>query len=421
MSLEELIERDVLTVVKLRDGMSYTDISEMLCAYDREQVFHSIGKLCGSGALRVTEKGFVAQEGDDLSGDGRADCVTGAARQSDEVAERVAGELAEKPKPVLERASEPDALRAATEVLSWDFKSMADETRPAEESQNAQSIEDEREVSQVDAVIQAGTVLTSTPLAALGFEADFVEMAHGRRLYTVFELVRSLDSLQMSVKPKALACVVRRLVDLSGDPPLKLKDDQVKSLKHFALSACFYFDWFGVLCTSLPKNTSEEEIKKFIKSGGLARNHQRKFYLQEFTKNYPSNSVSVAAKLRAELSGKRYPVNGDAFDICMVPTVCEWFESGECEDDEEALKLGMELLESRIQVEHACYGFLRDKFNRIHSRKKAGERVGSIHVVDGPVFLTAAKRFAEDEPAARFDVEGRKLYCAAVPRGRAGK
>lgn len=417
MSLEELIERDVLTVVKLKDGMSYTDISELLCAYDRVQVFRSIGKLCGSGALRVTEKGFVAQEDEGLSGDGRTDRVTGVAREADpdEKVERAAAELVEEPRSLLERASEPDTLRVATEVSSWDFKSLADEAKPVEGLQGAQPIEDGGDV------IQAGTVLTSTPIAALGLDDDFVEMAHGRRLYTVFELVRSLDSLQMSVKPKALACVVRRLVDLSGEPPLKLKDDQIKNLQHFALSACFYFDWFGVLCTSLSKNASEEEIKKFIKSGGLARNHQRKFYLQEFTKNYPSNSVSVAAKLRAELSGKRYPVNGDAFDICMVPTVHEWFESGECEDNEEALKLGMELLEGRIQVEHACYGFLRDKFNRIYSRKKAGEMVGSIHVVDETVFLTAAKRFAEDEPTARFDAENRKLYCVAVPRGRAGK
>lgn len=264
-------------------------------------------------------------------------------------------------------------------------------------------------------------MLTSTPLAALGFEDDFVEIAHGRRLYTVFEVVRSLDSLQMTVRPKVLACVVRRLIDLSGEPPLRLKGDQIKSLQHFALSACFYFDWFGVLCTSLSKNMSEEEVKKFIKSGGLARNHQRKFYLQEFTKNYPSNSVSVVAKLRAELSGKRYPVNGDAFDICMVPTVHEWFESGECENDEEALRLGMELLEGRPQTEYACYGFLRDKFNRIYSRKKAGETVGPIHVVDEPVFLAAAKKFAEDEPAARFDAESRRLYCAVVPRREVGK
>ncbi|MFR1168022.1 MAG: hypothetical protein ACLSDQ_10795 [Adlercreutzia equolifaciens] len=39
MSLEEMIARDVLTLVKLKDGMSYTDISEMLRAYDCEQVF----------------------------------------------------------------------------------------------------------------------------------------------------------------------------------------------------------------------------------------------------------------------------------------------------------------------------------------------------------------------------------------------
>lgn len=415
MSLEDLIERDVLTVVKLKDGMSYTDIFEMLRAYDCDQVFRAIGDLKESGALCVTEKGFVVQEDEGPLGDEPADHPEEAARKPAEKADQVAVELVEKPKPLLERMGDSEALRVATEASSLRFKSLADEAKPAEESESVQSAEDEK------SAIQVGTVLTSTPLAALGFEDDFVEIAHGRRLYTVFEVVRSLDSLQMTVRPKVLACVVRRLIDLSGEPPLRLKGDQIKSLQHFALSACFYFDWFGVLCTSLSKNTSEEEVKKFIKSGGLARNHQRKFYLQEFTKNYPSNSVSVVAKLRAELSGKRYPVNGDAFDICMVPTVHEWFESGECENDEEALRLSMELLEGRPQTEYACYGFLRDKFNRIYSRKKAGETVGPIHVVDEPVFLAAAKKFAEDEPAARFDAESRRLYCAVVPRREAGK
>lgn len=415
MSLEDLIERDVLTVVKLKDGMSYTDIFEMLRAYDCDQVFRAIGDLKESGALCVTEKGFVAQEDEDPLGDEPADHPEEAARKPVEKADQVAVELVEKPKPLLERMGDSEALRVATEASSLSFKSLADEAKPAEESESVQSAEDEK------SAIQVGTVLTSTPLAALGLEDDFVEIAHGRRLYTVFEVVRSLDSLQMTVRPKMLACVVRKLIDLSGEPPLKLKGDQIKSLQHFALSACFYFDWFGVLCTSLSKNTSEEEVKKFIKSGGLARSHQRKFCLQEFTKNYPSNSVSVAAKLRAELSEKRYPVNGDAFDICMVPTVHEWFESGECENDEEALRLGVELLEGRPQAEYACYGFLRDKFNRIYSRKKAGETVGPIHVVDEPVFLAAAKKFAEDEPAARFDAESRRLYCAVVPRREAGK
>ena len=415
MSLEDLIERDVLTVVKLKDGMSYTDIFEMLRAYDCDQVFRAIGDLKESGALCVTEKGFVVQEDESPLGDEPADHPEEAARKPVEKADQVAVELVEKPKPLLERMGDSEALRVATEASSLSFKSLADEAKPAEESESVQSAEDEK------SAIQVGTVLTSTPLAALGFEDDFVEIAHGRRLYTVFEVVRSLDSLQMTVRPKVLACVVRRLIDLSGEPPLRLRGDQIKSLQHFALSACFYFDWFGVLCTSLSKNMSEEEVKKFIKSGGLARNHQRKFYLQELTKNYPSNSVSVVAKLRAELSGKRYPVNGDAFDICMVPTVHEWFESGECENDEEALRLGMELLEGRPQTEYACYGFLRDKFNRIYSRKKAGETVGPIHVVDEPVFLAAAKKFAEDEPAARFDAESRRLYCAVAPRREAGK
>ena len=83
--------------------------------------------------------------------------------------------------------------------------------------------------------------------------------------------------------------------------------------------------------------------------------------------------------------------------------------------------MGVELIESRIQVEHACYGFLRDKYKRIYARIKVGETVGPIHVVDEPVFLTAAKRFAEEEPTARFDEESRRLYCAAAANKRAGK
>lgn len=415
MSLEEMIARDVLTVVTLKDGMSYTDISEMLRAYDREQVFRVVGKLNDDGVLRVTEKGFVAQTGEAPSGDDAVGCSEGAARELAEKPEEAAERLVEKPKVLLERTSDLGALHIGREVPSRGFEASTDKPKPVKESAAGRLADGEKEG------IRAGTVLTSTPLASLSLEEGFVEMAHGRRLYTVFELVRSLDSLQMTVRPDSLARVVKRLVELSGEPPLNLKDDQMRSLRDFAFSACFYFDWFGVLCTSLSRDANEEEIERFIKGGGLARNHHRKFYLREFTKSYPANSISVATKLRADLSGKRYPVNGDAFDIFMVPTVCEWFESGECENDEEALQLGMELIESRIQVEYACYGFLRDKYKRIYARIKVGETVGPIHVVDEPVFMTAAKRFAEDEPTARFDAESRRLYCAAALNGRARK
>lgn len=413
MSLEEMIARDVLTVVKLKDGMSYTDISEMLRAYDREQVFRVVGKLNDDGDLRVTEKGFVAQTGEAPLGDDVVGCSEGAVRESAERPEKAAEKLVEKSKVLLERASDPGALHIEGEMPSRDSEAAADKPNPVRESAAGRLADGKKEG------IQAGTVLTSTPLASLSLEEDFAEMAHGRRLYTVFELVRSLDSLQMTVRPGSLARAVKRLVELSGEPPLKLKGDQMKSLRDFALSACFYFDWFGVLCTSLSRDADEEEIERFIKGGGLARSHQRKFNLREFTKSYPANSISVATKLRADLNGKRYPVNGDAFDIFMVPTVCEWFESGECENDEEALQLGMELIESRKQVEHACYGFLRDKYKRIYARIKVGETVGPIHVVDEPVFMAAAKRFAEDEPTARFDAESRRLYCAAAVNRRA--
>ncbi len=415
MSLEEMIARDVLTLVKLKDGMSYTDISEMLRAYDCEQVFRAIGSLSDSGSLLVTEKGFVARAEGTPPEDGIAERSEETARKSVEKPERAVGDPAEKPKVLLERAGDSHALYAATKEPPRNLGDSIDKTKPAEE------LEDDRPVGGKRDGIQVGTVLTSTPLASLGLEDDFVEMAHGRRLYTVFELVRSLDSLQMTVRLGVLACVVSRLVELSGEPPLKLNADQVKSLQSFALSACFYFDWFGVLCTSLSKDASLEEIERFIRNGGLARSHQRKFYLREFTKDFPPDSVSAAAKLRADLNGRRYPVNGDAFDIFMVPAMREWFESGECENDEEALQLGVELIESRIQVERACYGFLRDKYKRIYARKKVGETVGPIHVVDEPVFLTAAKRFAEEEPTARFDEESRRLYCAAAANKRAGK
>ena len=390
MGLQEMIERDVLTVVSLGAGMSYSEVCEMLGAYDRMAVIGAVNRLNASGSIRLADSGFVLGSSDAVGDDS-------------EVGSDPIGEL-----------SEGSFVPANDEVALPELESEVDKEEGGDTLHEGASLAAEvgDACERRQSVLLPGTVLNSTSIELLGLEDEAMEAVRTLKIQTVFELVHSLGDLLEVLRPKAVARVIKRLVGLSGEPAVALDDAQIRSLEDYALSSCFFFDWFGVLCTRLSPKMDVDEIKAFIKEGGLSRKCRSKFDLAKFEKGRPDDVVAVVSTLRAALARFLYPLNGNSLNILMVPVVQEWFDNGECESQQEALEMALEYVTTRPQTESACFGYLRDKFERIRQRAEAGEKVGPLGVANTSCFTKAAERLEQCDSYVNFDSQNRRLYYA---------
>lgn len=405
MSLEELVERDIVMVLGLWPGLSYFQVVEQLGAYDASLVVQGINSLCKSGRIRMTDEGLVAVQ-KPIDAEKPA---TSAVREVLSAAKVSA--VAEERKPA-QSAREIPGIRASKSASAP--VSAASRSMPLSQGAHRSPAVSSKAVvvhdPGVPSTVLAGTVLASSSVEMLGFEGPAVVAMLEKGMSTVADLVGSLGVLRELLPEEALKKVVAKLVKLSGQPALKLERSQVESLKRCASSQCFYFDWLGVLCTELPQDASAKDVLRLAESEGLAvskHGAQSSSAIQG-----SAESVEVAKALRAALGLKRLSVKEDSFDVFMVPTVEEWFETGECESKEEALESGLDLVLKSSQTTLACYGVLRDFFYDAKLKDRAKKGAVEERFVGEACFVVAAKDLAKDDPAATFDVRQGKISYA---------
>lgn len=395
MSIEDLVDRDIAMVLRLWPGMSYSEVVEKLGAYDAALVIQRVNALCKKGQISVTANGFVGAEKPcepskvPSTKDAQASPVVPEAKK---VSRDTGKEPAGQSPSATTRAS--SAPREMQHFAKAPLKAVSLHS-PANSS-----------------TVLAGTILATTPVELLGFEGPATVAMLGKGLRTIADLVKSFGTLQETLPPRAMAKVVAKLVKLSGNPALKLEKSQTDCLEAVASSACFYFDWLDVLCTEIPRDATEADVLQLIEKGSLAAPVAQKCDVRQlFGGRNSEKSVEVVLSLRTALGFKHLPIKGDSFDAFMVPTVSEWFETGECENDEEALEAGLNLVLSSPQTELACYGVLRDGFYEEKIGGSAGKNAPSERFVSEPVFVAAAKKLAKDDPAATFDIRrGKVVY-----------
>lgn len=382
--IDERLERDIQLIVQVNPPRSYSEFCEALIVYDGARVIEVVNKLVQAGKLEMTEQGFRATG---VNGSAHVECV-----EQDEPFDPGMNDSAGR---VMESSSAPARPpQAAQEVAKVGVPSAAmacTSAAPAEPERN------------MEESYKPGTILASTPICALGLERELLVVTNRMGIYAVSDLLVVLRKLLGHLGRASLALAMEVLVRLSGAPAVKLLEEDQELLCRVSNSTAFYFDSFGVLCTSLPEGSTAAQISEYIKSGGLNPQEIARPSLEAQEKKFPQEVVQAVRSLRKALTKLGYPVGGDSFSMIMLKALEVDYSFGECETREECEKRGLEFLLQCPQLVDACFGQLRDEVVRMKETDKDFAKKGVLELPQGRCFAEAADRLCQYVPQVTFE------------------
>lgn len=398
-------EQDVVWAIQEGVASSYSELHALLRVYPAACIASAVNSLLDEGALRLGTEGFEippAEERDSARSPRSADAC-GIATQEPSTA--CAG---------AEEGESEEPLDAASSIDAEDSVDLKDHEDP----QHLEDSEDPEDVEKPESLFEAskGSILAMTPVAFLGFPDHLLRDLRAQGIESVFQLVERVPKLGAVIGKDRLALVLKRLSDLSGDPPVKLSTDDRHQLSVLSGSNLMYFDWFGVLCSDISPELDEHEIRERLDDDSYNTRYEDTFSFAAFRSVYQPTSVDADQKL-FELFGKRgYPVNGDAFHIIMLPTVEELVDESGYDDPNELAHELLVTFVDRQTTENACFGLLRDRFLSLKARTDGLGSSERIQVGTDECFARAARRLSELEPSCHFDEDRLALQC--LPNGK---
>lgn len=427
------VSQDVVWAVQEGIGCSYSGLHEALRVYSSAAITSAVNALFDCGALKQGDRGFriaSAQERassyfpSDENSVSAADLSTSPGSASNSADGSFDSGVCE--------SSEPDLVHAFVESPDDDLRRNPqddfDEEISYEERERTVScvsefnvgVPEDSEEPEDSFESNAGSILAMTPITLLGLPDHLIRDLHALGIEVMYQLVERLWRLEGGagrdgIGKDRLALVLKRMVDLSGEPPVKLSTDDKHQLSILSGSNLMYFDWFGVLCTNLSKDLDERDIRERLFNDSFNIRHDEAFSFAEFSSIFLSDSIAADKKLFDHFSRNGYPVNGDAFHVIMLPTVEELFDEGAYELPNELVHDCLKRFTSLETTENACFGLLRDKFFNLKDKTDGLGSSERIRVGSDMCFARAARRLAECEPSCKFDEENLTLQC--VPFG----
>lgn len=423
------VSQDVVWAVQEGIGRSYSELHEILRVYSAAAITSAVNALFDSGVLKLSDRGFLilpAQER--VSGCSPSNQQSVFAVDMPQSANSVPSSV--------ENSSDADACEPAqSDLTDPSPESQDDEPESCLQDSPDEDISCEEEdagihrasesgegdlgeIEEPDSSIDlnAGSILAMSPISLLGLPDHLIRDLHSLGIEVMYQLVERLWRLEGGagkdgIGKDRLALVIKRMVDLSGEPPVKLSTDDKHQLSILSGSNLMYFDWFGVLCTNLSKDLDERDIRERLYNDSFNVRHDEAFSFAEFSSIFLSESIAADKKLFDHFSRNGYPVNGDAFHVIMLPTVEELFDEGAYELPSELVHDCLKRFTSLETTENACFGLLRDQFLNLKEKTDGLGSSERIQVGSDMCFARAARRLAECERSCKFDEENLTLQC----------
>lgn len=403
------LEQDVLWAIDEKVAVSYAALHRTLRMYGPLEIVETVNNLHDQGLIRQGADGFER------------------ARYSESDAGRLptSAEARNAPSAQAETSSELSAIAGAVNEkepsgLPGD-SSDSDEGAQIEHSREGDAVSDAEEDACVTpgpiSAISEGTIMMYTPVAALEFPDHVQSDLEKLGIEWVCDLVKDMPRVVAKLGRDRASLLIEKLRDLSGEPPAHLSTDDVNQLCLLSQSKLFYFDWLGVLCTVVDRSLSRNDIRTQIDDGRLDMSAQGEFSFSEYAKTCSDKSLEADRLLCSQLEKRRYSLNTNAFHVIMLPVLEEQFDMGEYDDAREAVHGNLNWVTKLSMTENACFGKLRDDFQRL---KKESDGLGTskrIAVGSDDCFISAAEKLASIEPCCEFVLHDLVLKCLSDSQG----
>ena len=401
------LEQDVLWAIDEKVAVSYAALHRTLRMYGPLEIVETVNNLHDQGLIQQGADGFE-----------RARTSESDAGQSLASVEARNAPSAQAGMPSGLSAVVGTASEKGVSEFSGDSSDSDEDDRIAGERDTVSVVEEDAcGASESLLAISEGTVMMYTPVAALEFPGHVQSDLEKLGIEWVCDLVKDMPQVVSKLGRDRASLLIERLRNLSGEPPAHLSTDDVNQLCLLSQSKLFYFDWLGVLCTVVDRSLSRNDIRTQIDDGRLDMSAQGEFSFSEYAKTCSDKSLEADRLLCSQLEKRRYSLNTNAFHVIMLPVLEEQFDMGEYDDAREAVHGNLNWVTTLSTTENACFGKLRDDFQRL---KKESDGLGTskrIAVGSDDCFISAAEKLASIEPCCEFVLHDLVLKCLSDSQG----
>lgn len=405
------LEQDVLWAIDEKVAVSYAALHRTLRMYGPLEIVETVNSLHDQGLIQQGAGGFERACSSELD----AGWLPTSAEASNAPSAQAGASSGLSAVVGAANEEEPSGLSGNSSDSDEGEGDQIESSREGDAASAAE--EDTCVISEPISAISEGTVMMYTPAAALEFPDHVQSDLEKLGIEWVCDLVKDMPRVVAKLGRDRASLLIEKLRDLSGEPPARLSTDDVNQLCLLSQSKLFYFDWLGVLCTVVDRSLSRDDIRTQIDDGRLDMSVQEEFSFSEYAKTCSDKSLEADRLLCSQLEKRRYSLNANAFHVIMLPILEEQFDMGEYDDAREAVHGNLNWVTKLFTTENACFGKLRDDFQRL---KKESDGLGTskrIAVGSDDCFISAAEKLASIEPCCEFVLHDLALKCLSDSQG----
>lgn len=406
------LQEDIVWAVQEGVGASYSRLHACLRVYSAASISDAINNLCDEGVLVLGDFGFeVAPFEKRSSGESEVSQIDVSEPKESSLE---GDEAAEENTP-----DDNGVIDDRVCVIEGTELSASEENPLADSADSSSEFADDAIPEPINPLYEAskGSITTMTPVSFLDLPDHILQTLKSSGIDFVYQLVERLHGLGKVLGKDRLAQVICELVSVSGEPPVNLSVSDKRQLSILSGSKLFYFDWFGLLCSSLSEELDQRDVFERLSDGSFNSKVDGTFSFAEFSRDFQDDSVEANRLLLGHFRSNGYPINGDAFNIIMLPTVEEMVDEGAYERVEELVHKFLMHFAKADSTEKACFGQMRDEFLVLKERCDGLGSSERIRVRCEDAFVHAARKLDELEPCCRFDEDQLTLQCLPEWKG----